>query len=160
MLYAKCIQLWVSVVIKLVSLKMQCNKKECWLLGCLLLWKWLCQHARNTLSMSTRMLMWINNFWDWTAWLGAWCQSSISPWKLSSSRHPNTIYSHLTSVSISKLAPACKSNSATWTWPSWQAAWNGVHPSLGKGMTNMQVSNDTYVRSSRQGFTRLYRKYD
>ena len=106
------------------------------------------------------MLMWSNNFWKWTAWLGAWCQSSILPWKLPSNRHPNTIYSHLTSVSISKLAPACSSNSATWTWPSWQAAWNGVHPSLGKGMTNMQVSNDTYVRSSRQGFTRLYRKYD
>ena len=122
--------------------------------------KRLCQHARNTLLMSTRMLMWSNNFWKWTELLGAQCQSSIWPWKLSTSRHPNTIWSHLTSVSISKLAPACSSNSVIWTWPSWQAAWNGVHPSLGKGMTNMQVSNDTYVRSSRQGFTRLYRKYD
>ena len=36
---------------------------------------------------------------------------------------------HLTSVSWSTLAPACSRSSATWSWPSWQAAWSGVHPS-------------------------------
>ena len=35
----------------------------------------------------------------------------------------------LTFVFCSTLVPACSNSSATWYWPSWQAAWNGVHPS-------------------------------